>query len=235
VVAFDIEAEEFSAAEELKGASGSKEEEDTLRKSVLQNDKAKVEKGQILNEALNQGIMSFHPDMMFSNIVKNFQVAENLYGDQLLRLITGYHADALKRNVKIPEFQKELRMAIERKVNEMKDSGILNKEGEVSEEGIFLASLVMYAEELDRIYSGTAKELVISGRQLMTSNIAIDLSNQNQLKSWVAITEAARNILGGDASDTAVATLVQAICSTTATLFIDAKKDSRVADMRRGR
>lgn len=47
--------------------------------------------------------------------------------------------------------------------------------------------------------------------------------------------EAARNLLGGEASDTAVATLVQAISSTAATLFINSQKDRRVADMKKGK
>jgi len=163
VVAFDIqpEVEKLTAGEEIKGSLASQFEEDKLAKSVLQADETKIEEGQILAEAFNQGIMSFHPDMIYSNIVKNYQMAENLYGEKLLRLISSYHPDALRRNIKIPEFQKELRQNIKRKIDEMKEEGVLDGEGVITDEGLFLASIVMYTEELDRIEPrGTVGEYV---------------------------------------------------------------------------
>jgi len=163
VVARDMleEIEKLRAGEELKGSMQSQDEEDKIAKIVLQNDRVKIEEGRILSEAFNQGIMGFHPDMMFSNVVKNYQMAENLYGEKLMRLITGYNPDYLKRNIKIPEFQNELRQQIKRRFDGMKDSGSLDKEGNITDEGLLLASLVMYTEELDRLEpKGTFGEYV---------------------------------------------------------------------------
>lgn len=147
VVARDISYDKLEAGQEIKGSLESQDKEDKLMKTVLQSDKAKIEEGKIIAEAVNQGIMGFNPDMMFSNIVKNFQVSQDLYGEKLMRLITGYSSDYIKRNLGIPEFQKEMRGRIERRIGQMETL----EKGTITDEGLYLAALVMYSEELDNI------------------------------------------------------------------------------------
>ncbi|MBI4449416.1 VWA domain-containing protein [Candidatus Woesearchaeota archaeon] len=120
-------------------------------KSVLQNDKQKIDHGKLLAEMLNQGIKSFTPDMMFSQIVKNYQMAEQVYGESMLRLLSGYDPSYLKRNINIPEFQRELAAAIEHNVKALRDEGLMDGHGGITERGENLAAFLMYVEELDHL------------------------------------------------------------------------------------
>jgi len=147
----EVPIEEFSHAEELAGKLASQTEEDKLMKSVLQNDKSSIEHGQILNEAFNQGLHAFSPDLMFSQIVKNFQIAKNLYGEKLLRLLSGYSPEFIKKNIKLPEFQRDLRIKIGERLKDLKQEDLLTTDGDIADKGIDLASLVLYTEELDHI------------------------------------------------------------------------------------
>jgi len=106
----EVPIEEFSQAEELQGKLASQNEEDKLMKSVLQNEKSSIEHGQLINEGINQGLHAFSPDLMFSQISKNFQLAKNLYGEKLLKLLTSYSPDFIKKNLNLPEFQRDLRI-----------------------------------------------------------------------------------------------------------------------------
>jgi Mg-chelatase subunit ChlD len=146
-----IELEKTSKAEQAKGKLKSQFEEDKLMKSVLQNDKKKIEEGKIIADAINQGIMGFTPDMMFETMVQSYQVAKQLYGEKLIRLLAGYNPDYIKRNINIPEFKKELKTAISRKIEQLKDEELIDSDGLITEKGVSLASLVMYTEELDHI------------------------------------------------------------------------------------
>jgi len=119
--------------------------------SVLENDKKRMEQGKILKEAINYGINTFNPDLMFENLVKSYSQAERLYGEKLLRQLTGYDPKYLERNLSIPEFRRELKKKIEENVEGMKKDGLLNKEGDIEDKGIEMATLIMYVEELDEI------------------------------------------------------------------------------------
>jgi len=118
--------------------------------SILQNDKKIIEEGKIIRDAINQGLNSFTPDLMMQQLVKNFSMAKQIYGPSLLKLISGYNPDYIKRNINIPEFQKELKDKIEKKVEELKENKLISNDS-ISEKGIELASLVMYFEELDNL------------------------------------------------------------------------------------
>ncbi len=147
----DTPALEMSKAEERKGSLASDMDEKKLMRTVLEHDNETVDKGRMLSDAINQGFSSFVPDMMFDNLVKNFSTTRNIYGDRLLRLVTGYSADYLKKNIRIPEFQRELKDAIHKSIDGLKEEGLLSKGGAIKDKGILLASLIMYAEELDNL------------------------------------------------------------------------------------
>jgi len=146
-----VPIEKFSQAEELQGKLASQNEEDKLMKSVLQNEKSSIEHGQLINEGINQGLHAFSPDLMFSQISKNFQLAKNLYGEKLLKLLTSYSPDFIKKNLNLPEFQRDLRIKIKERIKDLQYDEFLGKDGEISEKGMTLASLVLYTEELDHI------------------------------------------------------------------------------------
>lgn len=122
-------------------------------KAILQNDKSRVDSGRIINEAINQGLSAFCPNMIFSLIVKNFQLAANLYGEKLIRLITGYDPSYIRKNLNVPEFQLELQKKINGAVSNLEFDNLVDSEGTISTDGITLASLILLREELDALQS----------------------------------------------------------------------------------
>src|SRR3989339_1184914 len=119
--------------------------------SVLENDKKIIDSGKLISDAINQGMSSFSPDLMFEQLVKSYTIAKHVYGESIIRLVSGYEPDYVKKNIGIPEFQKELKEKIQQKIDELKQEGMLNRDDSLSEKGIELASLVLYYEELDKI------------------------------------------------------------------------------------
>ncbi|MEK6891806.1 MAG: VWA domain-containing protein [Nanoarchaeota archaeon] len=147
----DTELKEFGKAEELQGKLAFQQLEDKLMHSVLENDKKTIDSGKLISDAINQGMSSFTPDLMFEQLVKNYTLAKQIYGESIIRLVSGYEPDYVKKNIGIPEFQRELKEKIQEKIQELKDDGLVEKDNSLSEKGIELASLVLYFEELDRI------------------------------------------------------------------------------------
>ncbi|MDP3765217.1 MAG: VWA domain-containing protein [Nanoarchaeota archaeon] len=137
--------------EEFSGKLSSQEVENKLMKSVLENDKETIEKGELIRDSINQGLSSFTPDLIYQQLVKNYSMAKHIFGPSLLKLATGYNPDYIKKNINIPEFRKELRFRIERNIEKLKEDGFLGKGNEITDKGVELASLVMYFEELDKI------------------------------------------------------------------------------------
>ena len=138
-------------ADEMSGKMNSQNEEDKLMHSVLENDQETIDFGKLLNDAHNQGMGSFTPNMLFEQMVKNFSTAKKLFGESMIRQLTGYDPDYVQKNIKIPEFSRELEKKIKDKIMKMKKEKLLDKEGDITEKGLELASLVMYVEELDKI------------------------------------------------------------------------------------
>lgn len=153
MIYFDAEQQihEKEEIEELTGKLSTQEVENKLMHSVLENDKETIEKGKLISDSINQGLSSFTPDLIYQQLVKNYSMAEHIFGPSLLKLATGYNPDYIKKNINIPEFQKELRFRIQENIERLKEDGLLGKNNEITDKGIELASLVMYFEELDKL------------------------------------------------------------------------------------
>ena len=145
------ELNEAEIIEELDGKLSKQDKENKLMNSVLECDKDTIDDGKLLSESFNQSLGSFTPSMIFENLVKNFKMAEKLYGDTIIREITGYNPDYIKKNVGIPEFRKELEKNIKENIDDLKKKGYVDKDGFVTEQGITLSSLVLYTEELNNL------------------------------------------------------------------------------------
>ena len=78
--------------------------------------KETIDDGKLIEDAINQGMGAFTPDMMFEHIVKDYKMAEKLYGESIIRRLTGYNAEYVERNCRIPEFQRELKERIQEKI-----------------------------------------------------------------------------------------------------------------------
>lgn len=131
--------------------SSNPDEEKKLAHSVMESEEDKLDEGKLVNEALNNGITSFMPDMMFEQMVNDFKMAKNIFGETILKQSTGYNPDYVERNIKVPEFRRELSERIKKNMDALKDDGILGPGYTISEKGLQLASLVMYTEELDHL------------------------------------------------------------------------------------
>ncbi|MEM4264153.1 MAG: VWA domain-containing protein [Candidatus Woesearchaeota archaeon] len=153
MVAFspEVEVKELSKAEESQGKLEMNLLEEKLMHSVLQNDKKVIDEGKIVEEAINRGLSAFIPDLLFEQLVKNYSIAKQILGEKLIRLLTGFEPDYLEKNIGIPEFRKELKKEIQENISKLKDNKILDKEGQITDKGVELASLVLYIEELDKI------------------------------------------------------------------------------------
>ncbi len=124
---------------------------ESLSESVLKNEKQAKEQGRIVNELFNQGLSSMQVDSLFSQMVQNPSNAQQIYGETLLRELTGYGGDSLRRNVKIPEFQRELKGRLKTKVRELEDSQILDEKGFLTEKAVEYGAYQLYIDELDSL------------------------------------------------------------------------------------
>ncbi|MBW2997428.1 VWA domain-containing protein [Candidatus Woesearchaeota archaeon] len=146
-----VDVSKFSKAEELTGKLELQDVDEKLMHSVLENDQSVIDEGMVIEEALNRGIGAFTPDMMFERLVKNFTMTKSMFGESLIRAVSGYDPEYLDKNLGIPEFQRELKKRIEENLDRFKKDGIIDKQGLITEKGIELASLVLYIQELDNI------------------------------------------------------------------------------------
>lgn len=140
--------------EDAQSADGSMKRdyrEDKLMHTVLDSDKKNIDKSKAIQEASSQNINTFSPDLAFSKITDNYRFAKELYGDTLIRQITGYDPSYIDRNVNIPEFQRELRDQIKQNVDELREEGLIDDEYKVTDKGDEFAALSLIEEELEEL------------------------------------------------------------------------------------
>ena len=149
MVHFDPEAQ-LSEVTELQGSLGQGLDK-KLMHSVLENDKQTIDQGQLINEAVNRGLQAFVPDLLFAQLVKNYQLAKQLWGPTLLRLLTGFEPGYVERNLGIPEFKRKLQTAVKENIEMLRQSGLISGEGEITAKGKELAALVLLREEFESL------------------------------------------------------------------------------------
>ena len=137
---------------ELSGKLGLTEIGQGLMRTVLETSE-KTNEGKLIKEAINQGFGAFVPDAIYKQFVQNFSYAEKLYGKTFVSLVSGYDADYVGKNVKIPEFQRELKKKILDTIERLQDDGLIDDGHSITEKGMQLAALVFYIEELQEISS----------------------------------------------------------------------------------
>ncbi len=147
----ETEVSKFTKIDEAEGKLSKQDEEDKLMHSVMEGDKEKIDEGKLVEQAMNQGLSSFTPNMMFEQLVSNYKNAKNIYGESILRQLSGYDADFIERNMRIPEFQRAVKNNINKNLKKLKEDGILDKSFALTDTAFELASVVMYMEEIDNI------------------------------------------------------------------------------------
>ncbi|MBI3051323.1 VWA domain-containing protein [Candidatus Woesearchaeota archaeon] len=122
-----------------------------LMRAVLENDKGTVEEGKLIADAINQGVQSFTASKLFEQLVKNYSVAQQVFGESIIRRITGYEPGEVRKNIRLPEFQRELLRRIEERVDRLREDRLIDREGNLTERAADLAGLILYTEELDNL------------------------------------------------------------------------------------
>ena len=64
----EVEVGETTPIDEAQGKLDSQSEEKLMR-SVMKNDKQKIDEGKLLKDAMNQGISAFTPDCFFQGFI----------------------------------------------------------------------------------------------------------------------------------------------------------------------
>ncbi len=166
VVVFDIddvEVQEVSRAEQAEGKLHKQYVEDKLMNSVISAEKKTIEHAELINEATNKGIGALTPELLYGSITSNYSIAKQLLGERLIRLITGCEPGYIEKNIRIPEFKKEILRAITEKVEQLQEEGLLDEEGMITQKGAELGAIILVKEldnyiAKDRIGQKTTKK-----------------------------------------------------------------------------
>lgn len=134
--------EKRNKVEEYDGDLEDTDSEDKIMHKVLPVNR-KIEEGDMINDAINRGLSSFNAEMMFQNITKNFKTAKEIYGETILRKLSGYGSQELERNIKIPEFKKEIYERLKKSIKELKQEKILEQNGDLTNKSLKLAKISM--------------------------------------------------------------------------------------------
>ncbi len=143
--------EEVTPIDELSGKLASDPEEKRLMRSVLESDEDVINDGKLITAAINTGISSFTPDMLFDKLVTNYRTAKSIYGDSFLKEISGYSESQIERNLHIIEFRQELKKRIRDRVDKLKENELIDGEGSLTEKAMKLSRIILYTEELDKL------------------------------------------------------------------------------------
>jgi len=122
-----------------------------LTHSLIEGKKDRFDQGMIIDSSTSQGLFAFNPEMLFEQVVKDYNTAEKIYGETFLRLVSGDSVSNLKKNIKFPEFQRLLKKKLQQHLEKLQEENLADDEGQYTERGLELASLVTYMQELDDI------------------------------------------------------------------------------------
>lgn len=143
--------EEAEVAEELTGKVGSDPDEERLAHSILENDEQTITDGKLLTQSVDYALNSFTPDLLFEQLVTNYRNAQRLFGPTIIKALTGYDGSFIEKNLRIKEFQEKLKENIHGNIDRLKKNGLLDDEGQITDEGLQLSALVLYAQELEHL------------------------------------------------------------------------------------
>jgi len=119
--------------------------------STVDSGEADKNNGKIAEESINNSMGSFTPDLIFQNMVKNYKNAQNLYGETIIRELTNFEPGFIEKNIKIPEFQKEIKKNIAANVKKLKSEGVIDNQYVLTDSGVELAAIHICESELDKL------------------------------------------------------------------------------------
>ncbi|MGV8162716.1 MAG: vWA domain-containing protein [Candidatus Nanoarchaeia archaeon] len=142
---------EKSAADELSGKMRKDNRDDKLMHTQVEVDKDRIDKARVLSDAINNNVSSFSPDLTFEQFVNNYSSAKKLFGETLVRELTGYDSSVVEKSMRVPEFKRELKERIKQNIDRLKQEGLLDKEGFITDMGYDFAALSMLSDELEKL------------------------------------------------------------------------------------
>ncbi|RLE46007.1 hypothetical protein DRJ22_03045 [Candidatus Woesearchaeota archaeon] len=117
--------------------------------TVLEAEKETKKQADTIQEALNNNINTFQPDLLMEQIVKNYQITKKIYGPKLLKLLTDYEPEYIEKNKRIPEFKKELKENITKNIEKLREKKLIDKEGNISNKGKIFSTISLI-KQLDK-------------------------------------------------------------------------------------
>ncbi len=142
---------EKSAADELSGKMRKDNREDKLLHTQVEVDKDKIDKARVLTDAINNNVSSFSPDLTFEQFVNNYSTAKKLFGETLVRELSGYDASVVEKSMNVPEFKRELKERVKQNIEKLKQEGLLDKDGFITDMAYDFSALSMLSDELSRM------------------------------------------------------------------------------------
>ena len=153
----ETSVDDFSSAEELSGSPGRNPEKQGLMNTVLEGEEESIDLGNMVMDAVDNGWSMFTPELVMEKLVKDYREAKELFGDTLVRQLTGYSAEYVQKNMNIPEFKRHLEERVKQNIDGLTDQGVLAKDGSLTEQALELSAVVLAVQELDHL---TAQGLI---------------------------------------------------------------------------
>ncbi|MFP4523600.1 MAG: vWA domain-containing protein [Candidatus Nanoarchaeia archaeon] len=147
------DVQSFHDGDELSGKLSSNPDQERLPRSVMEMDTQSIQDGMLVDEAFNQNLSSFMPDMMFKELVTNYKNAKKLYGDTIIRELGGYDPRFVEKNISIPEFQRELKKRLKDSAQNLQERGVIKKGGVFTPEALNTAALFLIDEEYKETFA----------------------------------------------------------------------------------
>ncbi len=128
-----------------------KDKEDIIHKTKsTSNTNPDKDSLELVKEARNNGLNSFIADDLFKNITNNYPLSEKLYGKNLITILTGYPANYVKNNLRIPEFREKIKNNITKKIQKAKEENIIDADNKITSKGDELNLIYNYLIYLEK-------------------------------------------------------------------------------------
>lgn len=117
------------------------------------------EQSEIAQECINNNVSVFQIDLMMDHLVDNYSSAKRIFGEKLIRIMTGYSYDYISQNKRIPEFQKELKKRLEENFEKLKENKFIDEKGIISQKAIQASAYIHIKESVDKVSDFTGKKV----------------------------------------------------------------------------
>lgn len=131
-----------------------------------ESEKTEREEGMLVEELAAQGLGHFNPDLFFENLASDFRSAKEIYGERLISLATGESAEYVERNIRIPEFEKELREKLKKHKRALEKRGLV-KADSLTQAAYTMAAQNFLSDALEQLYRSSFNESHGSARSTL--------------------------------------------------------------------